>query len=379
MGLEPFELMDMENKVRTYIFDSKQDVRLTLGRRSYICSATLRADSSYVHVFVGNYTSISDNVSFIAGSNHYHEFISSYPMGVVFGAKFDFNSCDFKNVSHNINKNYIVIGNDVWIGQGVTILDGVYIGNGAIVAAGAVVTKDVPPYAVVDGVPARIVRYRWDNSTVKKLNRIKWWNWSEDIIVENKRFFQSADIMPFIEAHYSSNLIGEIDNEYVANLKQVKEDGYEIVCYRPDFSDNVIKYDNKSLNERVIEQFVAASIKKNMVLVIVMLNKEAIRYRKLIDNLYKKSTQKYGIYPVVNIQVSDGIPMDVVQNADYIILTHQEGSMELVDYAVDYGAKILSAFALYIFDYDRDYLKPRDNESGFEIIEIGANSRVGTT
>lgn len=75
------------------------------------------------------------------------------------------------------------IGNDVWIGQNAVIMDGVKIGDGAIVAAGAVVTKDVAPYAIVGGVPAKLIKYRFDEATIKDLLRLKWWELSDKEIL----------------------------------------------------------------------------------------------------------------------------------------------------------------------------------------------------
>ena len=69
-----------------------------------------------------------------------------------------------------------VIGNDVWIGTNAIIMDGIHIGDGAIVAAGAIVTKDVPPYAIVGGVPARLIRYRFDDKTIERLLKVRWWD-----------------------------------------------------------------------------------------------------------------------------------------------------------------------------------------------------------
>lgn len=92
------------------------------------------------------------------------------------------------------------IGNDVWIGCNAIIVSGVNIGNGAIVGAGAVVTKDVPDYAVVVGVPARITRYRYTKEQIYKLNKIAWWNWSREEIAQNYEDFY--DVETFINKYY---------------------------------------------------------------------------------------------------------------------------------------------------------------------------------
>lgn len=105
------------------------------------------------------------------------------------------------NEYHQLNRKNgrVVIGNDVWIGAGVIIMPSVKIGDGAILAANAVVNKDVPDYAIVAGLPARVIDYRFSHDEIKKLKEIQWWNWSDEKIAE--KITQFADKEAFFRAH----------------------------------------------------------------------------------------------------------------------------------------------------------------------------------
>lgn len=108
-------------------------------------------------------------------------------------------NASFEN-SYIRNNRPVCIGNDVWIGANVVILPGTTIGDGAILAAGAVITKDVAPYAIVGGVPARLIRKRYSEEIIAKMLQIKWWDWDENKIKENLEWFYQPD--RFVEMFY---------------------------------------------------------------------------------------------------------------------------------------------------------------------------------
>lgn len=100
--------------------------------------------------------------------------------------------------------NFVIIGSDVWVGINTTILPGVRIGNGAVIGAGAVVTRDVPPYAIVAGIPAKVLRYRYTEEQRAKLLKISWWNWPEEKVQANADYFY-GNVDDFIQKFSSEN------------------------------------------------------------------------------------------------------------------------------------------------------------------------------
>lgn len=136
---------------------------------------------------IGKYCSIAPNVS-IGVSSHPISRVSTSP---VFYAHNNTGTCLIKDDSV-VENCKTIIGNDVWIGTFAVIKGGATIGNGAVIAAGAVVTKDVPPYAIVGGVPAKVIRYRFDEDTSRKLNDSKWWEWPIEKILKYQDVFNDG-------------------------------------------------------------------------------------------------------------------------------------------------------------------------------------------
>ena len=148
-------------------------------------------------LIIGKFCSIACGAKFLFNSaNHTLASLSTYPFPLFFEEW----ELDKKNVAVSWdNKGDIIIGNDVWIGYEAVILAGVKIGDGAIIGTRAVVTKDVPPYTIVGGVPAKPIKKRFDEDTISDLLHIKWWDWPNEKIARNIAAIQSGSIKELME------------------------------------------------------------------------------------------------------------------------------------------------------------------------------------
>lgn len=124
---------------------------------------------------IGNFVSMADDITFLLDSDHYLNYVSTFPMKVQVTKELQMEA---------ISKGDIIVDDDVWIGYGATILSGVHIGQGAVVAAGAVVTKDVPPYAIVGGVPAKVIKYRFSPEVIEQLLKLDYSKLTDNMIRE---------------------------------------------------------------------------------------------------------------------------------------------------------------------------------------------------
>lgn len=143
-------------------------------------------------LIIGKFCSIACNAKFMFTSgNHNLGSLSTYPFPIFF----DEWGLDPKNITDAWNnKGDIVVGNDVWIGYDAIIMPGVHIGDGAIIGAKSIITKDVEPYSIVGGVPAKQIRKRFDDTTIQILENIKWWDWPEEKIKESIDDIQKGNI-----------------------------------------------------------------------------------------------------------------------------------------------------------------------------------------
>jgi virginiamycin A acetyltransferase len=175
----------------TKVLNSRLEDNVQLDRFNHIVYSSIGKYSYTGHnvtikgAEVGKFNSISWNVS-IGGNNHDMDKITTHSFLVY--PKFNLGGDSNWKSRHEP----CIVGNDVWIGTGAVILRGVHVGNGAIIGASSVVTKDVPPYAIVAGNPARIIRMRLEDTMVERLLELKWWDFDDEVIRQNFDLFNTA-------------------------------------------------------------------------------------------------------------------------------------------------------------------------------------------
>lgn len=171
---------------------------ITLGTKSYIGNSLI--EGHHCQISVGNFSAISWNITFEAlpDNDHHYETATAY----------SFSHMDWHTTNEFINSQKeickIEIGSDVWIGRGVffkcsSLKKPLVIGDGAVIAADSVVVKNVPPYAIVGGNPARLIKWRFDEKIIESLLKIQWWNWDIDKIYENFKYLNQVE--KFVALH----------------------------------------------------------------------------------------------------------------------------------------------------------------------------------
>jgi acetyltransferase-like isoleucine patch superfamily enzyme len=163
--------------------------RLVMGAWTYGRPRILAFRHGRERLIVGRYSGLAG--TWVLGGNHGPDRITTYPLRIHFGMDGDYDEWPAPTGD-------TIVGSDVWTCENCLILPGVTIGDGAIVAAGAVVIKDVPPYAMVGGNPAKVLRYRFDEAQIEALLEIRWWDWPEERIRAAVPLMESEDVDAFI-------------------------------------------------------------------------------------------------------------------------------------------------------------------------------------
>ena len=308
---------------------------ITIGKDSYITKMMVETGLNFdrdvdrtggcYSLQVGNYTSIAEDVDVLIDLNHDYLSVSQGCARELRGKPIP------KKI---VRKGQVIIQNDCWIGHGVTILGGVTIHSGAVVAAGSVVTKDVPPYAIVGGNPAKVIKYRFPQEIIDKLISIAWWDWPSEKL---ERYYVdfTEDVEAFCEKHYKKEEPQKLDtlDESVKRYLFVAdcEEEYPLIC---------------KIISQYCEFFQEQSDKE---LVIYVAGTEAE-----INVLYSGIMEMLEVYKdyTVNIRLMDSQSVGIetlLYNCDTYITNRKAENMYLTCLADKYGKAVLSGVDFPVF------------------------------
>ena len=297
------------------------------------------------NVYIGNYTSISDNLKIVL-YNGWHDYTS--------GTNFPFSGISSKSSGN------VIIGNDIWIGRDVTIMSGVTIGDGAVIAANSHVVRDVEPYSVVGGNPAKFIKYRFDKELIDKFLELKWWDYPEDVV---------NSIIPYLRQKPTLDIINKIliEKDYIMNRKEHIEHLYRLILDREADPGGLNHYVNSKcsladiqaqmsrseefLNKFKINQFPHEELNNDLPIFIINLARRVDRKQKLINNLNLMKIKNYTFIEAVdgstlqnntsseyyNKEKAIEIKREMVPNEIACALSHLKIFRKMVDENIPYA------------------------------------------
>lgn len=193
-------IRNLFNKIRSKKTLQQQYPNYKIGRGTYSDDLKVFSWGEGSVLEIGAFCSIAIGVKIFLGGEHRVDWVTTYPFSVLWESASSI-------VGHPKSKGDVIIGNDVWIGTEAVIMSGVKIGDGAVIAARAVVARDVPPYAIVAGNPARVIKMRFTNDIITRLLAVTWWNWDDKAIETHIPLLLANDIEGFlVKAEHSNSL-----------------------------------------------------------------------------------------------------------------------------------------------------------------------------
>jgi acetyltransferase-like isoleucine patch superfamily enzyme len=171
-----------------------------VGKHTYGHDAIRIVAPTEAKLYIGSFCSIAQGVTVFLGADHRTDWITTFPFGNHLRDAFP----SFDGNGHPRTRGDVRVGNDVWIASGATIMSGVTVGDGAVIGANAHVVRDVPPYCVVGGNPAKVIRKRFSDEQISSLLDIAWWSWPDSKINEASPILCSSGVEEFIEKYKNS-------------------------------------------------------------------------------------------------------------------------------------------------------------------------------
>lgn len=335
LSINPYEVNGLTTLEITFSEEAKKFPFLIIDKDSYITGLDIHSGINFninagIHnIHIGKYNSLAESIVMMINLNHEYKHIAQGELSFLKGERFN-------NRNAIKRKGQIIIQNDVWIGHDVIIMSGVTIHNGAVVAAGSVVTKDVPPYAIVAGNPAKVIKYRFSDEQIKGLLQISWWDWTAPELEKYKTEF-TDDVDTFINKH-----IDESKKDLEKIKPFVADENKEKVLLIPDFNSKYPTY------EHIINEYCSKN-RNNLELILYIDPKFSTNenLQKINDILSKYAeTDNYVTVQMGNI--SDIRSLFII--ADYYITNRLDETVKYTGYADLFGVNLISGVDEPIFD-----------------------------
>ena len=339
---------------RVYPLDNKNITLTSICPMSYIVEADLTVGSNRCNLLIGRYSSFAYKISIDIGMDHLYRCITTYPPHKILSASYHTTDTSIINPAADpLVHHQMTIGNDVWVGANAQLLGGIHIGNGAVIGAGTVIAKDVPPYAVVVGNPARIIKYRFDEETITRLQRIKWWNWPKENIETFIPQFND-DMTGFLD-RFDPGVQKEEFDETAAAVHELRAQDYTVSYFIPDF-EIPIPY---CVWPRVIDSFLAAYTAEDRVALVLAMPdiEDADAYANAIASRMAEYGKRAPLTLTHNCMENMPFSIAALQSSSAYITTREPVCSYAVDYAADAGLTIR-----YGLDYGALLFPPIKNE-----------------